>query len=93
MWAARRVRGGLLGVLLGDGEGCTAGRDRGRLLGERGLCCWVGERWTPWGERAVLLGGMLGGRGLCCSTGERWTARWQKAVLLGDRGDLLGGRG
>jgi len=47
MWAARRVRGGLLGVLLGDGEGCTAGRNRGRLLGERGLCCWVGERGTP----------------------------------------------
>ena len=36
--------------------------EKGRLLGERELCCWAGERWTAvallsaW-ERTGLLGG------------------------------------
>ena len=39
------------------GEGCAAGWGKGGLLGEKGLCSLVGKRWTPWGKRAVLLGG------------------------------------
>ena len=63
---------GLLGGRqVGGLQGCAAGQERGgqrlrcwvggdRLLGGRVVVnCWVGERWTPKWEMALLLG--LGG--------------------------------
>jgi len=38
--------------------GRTARRERGGLLGGKGLCCWAGERWTT----VAMLGGRVGGR-------------------------------
>jgi hypothetical protein len=49
------------------GNGCTAGSG---LLGETGLCCWLGMR-----EGGQWMHCCLGGR-------EKWTARWKWALVL-----------
>jgi len=73
--AAGWEKGGLLFVLLGAHES-------GGMLGGRGLCCLLGERWTASWVRAVLLVG----REVDYEAGEGCAPWWGKGGLLGGRG-------
>ena len=70
------------------GEGCTAGRDRGGLLGESG-----GKVDSLGGEGCAAgreINGLLGGGGLCCWLGKKWSpccaTRRESGGMLGERG-------